>query len=200
MVEKGVDVRPRRGREALPENLDELGVEGADRRHREGNVEYRRRPTAEVDGDRGEGFIHRQREVAVTADAATVAEGLANGLTEGPTNVLDGVVAVDVEIPLAADRQIDERMPGEEGEHVVEEPETGGDVGNTRAVEVGREDDRGLGGLAGDGSCAVHGGVMCVEGVVDDQDWARIPPRQARKASISASVPTVIRSPSPQPA
>ena len=200
-----MDVGPGRGREALPEHLDELGVEGADCRHRKGDMEHRRRPAAEIDGDRGEGFVHRQCEVAVAADPAAFAEGLAHRLAEGPPHVFDGVVAVDMEIPRAADREIEQRVPGEEREHVVEEPQAGGDVGLARAVEGNREDDRGFAGLAGDGGGAVHGRSVVEKGNGragngDLQDSARMRPRAVRKASISASVPTVIRRPSPQPA
>ena len=92
---------------------------------------------------------------AVAADAALVAEGLRERAAEGDADVLDGVVVVDVEVAGGAGREVDERVAGELVEHVVEEADAGLVVVPAGAVEVERDRERGLGGLAGDlGLCA----------------------------------------------
>src|SRR5262245_6298324 len=55
---------------------------------------------------------------------------------------------IDVEIPGRLDFQIKAAMPGEELEHVVEEPDTRRDVVASLAFDPDRKDDMRLGGLA----------------------------------------------------
>ena len=87
-----------------------------------------------------------------------VAERLAQRLAEHDRGVLDGVVGVDVGVAVGGDGEVDQRVAGERGEHVVVEADPGGDVGAAGAVEVDLDVDLGLLGLRGRaspcGSCA----------------------------------------------
>ena len=61
---------------------------------------------------------------------------------------------IDMEIAIGLDRDIDARMPGQQIEHMVEEADTGRYLGYARAIEVYRNLNVGLLGLALDGRCA----------------------------------------------
>ena len=63
--------------------------------------------------------------VAEPADAALVAERLAQRLAEHDGDVLDGVVGVDVDVTGRRDVQVEQRVLGQAGEHVVVEPDPG---------------------------------------------------------------------------
>ena len=68
-------------------------------------------------------------------------------MLEDDRGVLDGVVRVDVGVALGLHGEVDQRVPGERVEHVVVEPDAGGDVGAAGAVEVDLDEDLGLLGL-----------------------------------------------------
>ena len=69
-------------------------------------------------------------------------------LAERDADVLDGVVVVDMPIALGADGHVDEGMARELIEHVVEKADAGRNVRLARTVEIDRDLDRGLVGLA----------------------------------------------------
>src|SRR6185295_14547076 len=118
--------------------------------------------------------------VAVAAQPLFVAHRLRHGLAQRDADVFDRVVAVDVQVALGDDLEVDQPVAGDLVEHVVEEADAGGQLGHARAVEVEGDADLRLGGVAGDirfAVCAHH--------------------RLALKASIiftfSSGVPTVRR-------
>ena len=93
------------------------------RKRREGRPRQRARHAAndvdalalEAERDRGQGFIHRQREVAVAANSGFVAERLLECVAEADASVFDRVVLADFEIAFRADGQVHRRVLGEEG-------------------------------------------------------------------------------------
>ena len=82
-------------------------------------------------------------------------QGFADGLTQGNPGVLDRMVLVDIKIALGVQGQIHHRMPGDQLEHVVEEPYPGVDVVASAAVEVESDFDLRLSGAAVD-ACLSH--------------------------------------------
>jgi len=64
---------------------------------------------------------------------------------------LGGVVVVDMEAAIGLDRDVDPGMAGQQVQHVVEEADTGRDVGYAGAIEVHGDLDVGFLGLALDG-------------------------------------------------
>src|SRR3954451_7705870 len=58
---------------------------------------------------------------------------------------------IDMEIAIRLDCDVDARMPGQQIEHMIEEADTGRNLGHAGAVEVYRYLDVGLLGLALDG-------------------------------------------------
>src|SRR6478735_8975352 len=105
------------------------------------------RPPGHVHDGLHQCLVEGHGGVAEAADADLVAERLAERLAEHDRGVLDGVVGVDVGVALGADHQVDQRVPGEGGEHVVVEPDTGAHLGAAGAVEVDLDVDGRLLGL-----------------------------------------------------
>ena len=86
-------------------------------------------PAGDVDRGAGQRLVHRQVDVGVAGDAGAVAERLRERLAEHDADVLGRVVLVDVEVALRRDRQVDQAVPGELLQHVVEEADAGRDLG-----------------------------------------------------------------------
>ncbi len=70
-------------------------------------------------------LVQRHQRVAVPADPGAIAQRPRERQAEGDAGVLDGVVAVNVEIALGLDREVEQRVPGQRLEHVVEEADPG---------------------------------------------------------------------------
>ena len=92
----------------------------------------------------------------IAGDAAMVPSACFTRLAERDADILGRVVIIDMEIALGLDRDVDERMAGQQVEHMIEEANAGRDVGHAGAVEIDRDLDLGLLGLALDGGLA-HG-------------------------------------------
>ena len=71
-------------------------------------------------------------DVPVAANPRPVAERPVDRLAQADPDVLGRVVGVDVEVARARDRQVHQRVPGEELEHVVEEPDPRRDLARPR--------------------------------------------------------------------
>ena len=103
-----------------------------------GNVDLKDQevPAAQIERGGDQRLFHRQREVAVAADAGLVAQGLLQRLAEADAHVLDRVVLIDVQVALGLNVQVDRRVLGQQRQHVIEEADAGGDLRCARAVEV----------------------------------------------------------------
>ena len=66
-------------------------------------AEHQRVAAAQVDRHGGQRLFHRQREVAVAADAGLVAERLLERLAQADADVFDRVVLIDVKIALGVE-------------------------------------------------------------------------------------------------
>ena len=95
-------------------------------------------------------LFHRQREVAVAADARLVAQRLPQCLAQADAHVFDRVVLIDVQVALRSDRQVAGRVLGQQRQHVIEEADAGGDLRLAGAVEIQFQLDRGFRRLAVD--------------------------------------------------
>ena len=102
-----------------------------------GDLKHQEVAAAQVEGRGDQRFFHRQREVAVAADAGFVAQRLlavpGRGRCRRPR-------------PCGADRRANRRRPrptrsngrvlGQQRQHVIEEADAGGDLRLARAVEI----------------------------------------------------------------
>jgi hypothetical protein len=119
-------------------------------------LEHEVRAAAEIQRSAGQRLVHRQGE-AVAADAALVAQRLAQRLAQGQPGVLDGVVLVDVQVTLGLDVQREAAVLADLFQHVVEERQAGGDARIARTVQVQFNADLRFFGVALD-----HGGARRV--------------------------------------
>src|SRR6185437_5640672 len=127
----------------------------------------------------GQRLVHRDHGVAEAADALLVAQRLVEGLAEGDGDVLDRVVGVDVGVALRPHGQVERAVLAQRVEHVVVEPDAGGDVGGAGAVD----DDLRLLGDALHPADPTHTIASCF----------RTSAAACRNASFSAGVPIVTR-------
>ena len=146
---------------ALPANaanhsLNSSVVHLADARLAEAAAPDEMRPPRDVERDAGQRLVHRDIGVAIARDAAPVAERLRDRLPERDAAVLGGVVRVDVQVADRCQLDIDERMPRQLFEHVVEEADAGGDIIDAGAVEPDGDVEPRLVGVAADRGAA-HG-------------------------------------------
>ncbi len=153
-----VDVQGHQGvvDEALEELLEQVHVEAADHRAGEGHMHLQAGTTGEVDHHARQGFVQRHIGVAVTGHALLVADGLGERLAEGDADVFDGVVVVDMQVALALDVQVDQAVTGNLVEHVLEERHANIKLGLASAIQIDRDLDLGLQGVALD-ACRTFG-------------------------------------------
>ena len=95
-------------------------------------------------------LVHRDRALAEARDAGSIAERLGEGGAQDEGHVLDGVVLVDLEVAIGADRQVEQAVVGERAQEVVVEAQPGVDRGGARSVESERDRDRRLAGGPGE--------------------------------------------------
>ena len=127
---------PRIHGEGLEPFAHELRVEAADARGREGRVEDKKRTARDVDGDKSQCLVHRQADIAVTANPLLIAERLHEGLAERDAHILDGVMVIDMRVALGLHDEIEKAVAGEKVQHVIEKADAGLDFGAARAVEA----------------------------------------------------------------
>jgi hypothetical protein len=88
------------------------------------------------------------------AHAGFVANRLGKGLAQGDADVLHRVVAIDVQIALCLDVQVQHAMAGHLVEHVLEKGHAGGKPGRAFAVQVELHPDLRFLRISGDFSCS----------------------------------------------
>ena len=137
-----VDVGLRALREPFEEVLDELRLQIADAADLEPQIDDRVDAPAQIDRRHRQRLVHRHHEVSGAVDAAAVAERRRHRLAERDADVLDGVMLIDVEIPLRVQLQVERAVTGDELQHVIQEPDPGPHVVAPLAVEREPERDR----------------------------------------------------------
>src|SRR4030095_12230576 len=167
--------------EPLEELMCEVDVERAYHRARERHVEFEPGATREVDDDARQRLVERRIRMAEARQSGLVAERLAHRLSERDSDVLHGVVGIDVEVACRCYGNVEEPVACELVQHVIEKRHAGGDFGTTCAVEVHGERDLRFARIALDFRCAR---------VCHDQVNAAT---AASSAAFSSGVPTVIR-------
>ena len=122
-------------RKGLEPFTDQLGVECADFGHRKLGAEHQKRPARDIDSDPCQCLVHRQMHTGIPLNAFFIAKRLQQGLSHRNADVLDAVVVVDMGVTVTTDRQINQRMAGEQLQHMIEKADTGLDIGLARAVD-----------------------------------------------------------------
>ena len=140
----------RRLGEGLEPLLEQLGVHLAELGPGEGDLPDEIGPVRRVEATRVSVSSIGIIACPVARDAGPVAERLRHRLADDIAGVLGGVVEVDVQIAHRAQRDVDQAVPGQLLEHVVEKADAGRDLGDAGAVEIDATGDLGLLGVAFD--------------------------------------------------
>ena len=130
-----VNVGPRTLRESFEEIGHQLGLQIAYAPHLQPQIDHRMNPSAEIDRRDGQCFVHRHHEITCPIDPAPIPERGRDGFAQCDTDILDGVMLIDIEIAIGRELQIERAMPGKQLEHVIEKPDPGMDVIATLAVK-----------------------------------------------------------------
>ena len=136
-----------------------LGVRGVGR-----GAELQLRPVTQVDDGPAQGLIHGNIGVSVAADSGFVTQRLLQAFAEDDAGVFDGVVEIDFDIAVNLEIEVDEGVPGEEGQHVIEEWNPGLDCGASLTIEVDAHLDFGLCGIPFPGGSAVAHDICVLKG------------------------------------
>ena len=95
-----------------------------------------------------EGLVQRRAGITEPAHPGAVTERLVERLAKRDRDILHGVVGIDPQIALAGERDVDQRVARECGEHVVEKSDSGGHGRGAGAGDRDAAVDRGLRGHA----------------------------------------------------
>ena len=126
----------RAGSEAVEPMFDQLRVPFAKPRHAKRYFPHKIRTARNVERAPRQGFVHRRIGRAITGNAALIAQSLQHRLANSDTGIFGGVMLVDMQIAYRLDLQIDERMPRQLLQHMVQKANACGHVIYTTAVEV----------------------------------------------------------------
>ena len=118
-----VHVGARAEREAVEKIMDELGLQIADTRDADLEVDDCVRPPSEIDRGNRKRLVHRHDEIAGAVDAPPRAHSFGNSLAERNPEILHGVMLIDVEIAVGFDPEIERPMTRDELEHVIQKPD-----------------------------------------------------------------------------
>src|SRR5690554_1831968 len=114
--------------------------------------------------------------MAIALDAAFVANGLIKSLTQSDTEILDGMVIIDMGVAYRFDVEVDQPMAGNLIQHVVEKGYTGFTVEPPLAIEIDRNRNLGLLNVTGDGGDSLgHVGLSLA--LYASQDMGPVWPR-----------------------
>src|SRR5262249_24910827 len=119
---------------------------------REFGPKDQKRPARNIHGHPGQSLVHGQMDIAKARNACHIAKGQAQRLAKSDACILDRVMLVNVKIALSADFDVDERMPGELFEHMIEESDSRFYIGAARSIEIGLDLDGSFLSLARDGA------------------------------------------------
>jgi hypothetical protein len=137
--------------ESIKEIVNELGLQTAHQAHLDKILIDERGAATKVDGNKSQGFIHRQNEVAGAVNALAIAEGFREELPEHDAGVFDRVVLIDVEVAAGLEREIEAAVLREQLEHMVEKANARRYIVATASFELERALDLGLFGVPGYG-------------------------------------------------
>src|SRR6266478_4741901 len=169
----------------LEKLVHQVDIELADHRALESDLPDQSGAARKIDHHAAQRLVQRHVGMTKAADAALVADRLGHGLAQRDADVFDRVVAIDVQIALCLDRQIERAVARHLLEHMVEKADPGADAPATRPIQVDLDPDPGLLCFAHDLRAARR--RLAVPLIHDSA------PSACRNASFSCGVPTVTR-------
>jgi hypothetical protein len=86
--------------------------------------------------------------VSVASDTCFISKSLFEAFAQNDSSIFDSVMVIDFNIAIDFDIEVDCRVAGKEGQHVVEKGDSGINVGFPFTVEIQTQADFGFGSLA----------------------------------------------------
>jgi hypothetical protein len=133
--------------ERLEELFDQLGLHFSNASGSELGLVYEVRPPGQINHNSRESFIQRHVGMAKAHDPAPFSQRLTERLSQHPSNVFDGVVAVDFQIAFGVNFQIEISVARQLSQHVIEKRYPGVDAMLAGSIEIQRYLNFGLIGL-----------------------------------------------------
>jgi hypothetical protein len=135
------------------------GIEGSDFCLGQGHLIVQIGPIGKISADPGKGFIHGNIGMTVAANTRFVAKRLLKSHPQTDSQILDGVMIVDLDITMRGDFQIKETVNSKQGKHVIQKTDTGMNGGSAHAIKGEDQLDIGFSGLTMNRRST--GGVLC---------------------------------------
>lgn len=129
--------------ECAEELTDALGAQFADLFAAKRTIEGEHAPTAEVDRDEDQGFVHGRVNTRIPLDRFAV-HRFAQRAAQHDAHILDRVVIIDVKVALDGEAKVELPMKGQLLEKMVEEAHLGRDIASGAAIQVEDRVDGGL--------------------------------------------------------
>ena len=117
---------------------------------REAQVDCSKGPPRDIHDRTRQRLVQGCVSVTETGNSGAVTQSLPEGASKCQAAVLGGVVIIDLKIPLAAKLEVESAVADESAEQVVEKTDPGLDVRRAFSVQLERDVDFGLVGLAVD--------------------------------------------------
>ena len=111
--------------EALKKFMCQLRVKSADHAAFERHVHHQARPTREINHHAAQGFVQRHVGVAVAANPFFIAHRLVYCLAQRDAHIFNRVMAIDVQVALSQDVQVNQPVAGDLVQHVVKKTDAG---------------------------------------------------------------------------
>jgi hypothetical protein len=130
--------------EGLKKFADQFGVEVADLGGIKSRPPDETWPPGNIERHPRQRFIHHQMDVGEADDTALIAERRRDGLAQSNANIFYAMVMIHLQIAFCGDFEIDERMPRQLLEHVIEKTDSGCKLGHAGTVQNDGDGDFGF--------------------------------------------------------
>jgi hypothetical protein len=93
------------------------------------------RSAAQIYGHLNQGLVHGKKNPSVTFYSNFIAQGLNQAFPENNGGIFDAVMIIDLEIATDFNLEIEQAMPAEQGEHMIEKRDAGLDGGSAGPID-----------------------------------------------------------------
>src|SRR5579885_818655 len=93
-------------RKSVKEIVHQFCLQIADQLHSDFSVHGRGSSSAKVDGSEAECFVHGHDKIPGAKNSALIAQGFREQFTQHDADIFDGMVLIDIEVPLGRELQI----------------------------------------------------------------------------------------------
>ena len=126
----------------------ECGIKIADSQALYRHTVIKESSARKIDGTKHQRLVHRKNDVAIAADAATVAKCFGKSLAKTDTDVLDRVVRIDLNITVADHVKVKASVACKEGEHMVKKAHARVYIAFSASINIKGQLDLGFRGIS----------------------------------------------------